>query len=342
MPLFVKARSFLRNLFSSRRVEADLDEEVHSHLEMLVEENIRAGMPPKEAKRAARIELGGIEQVKEQVRETRIGNWIPSVVSDGRYGLRQLRKNPGFTAVAILTLALGIGANTAIFSHVNALILRPVSLPNLDRVVAVWETVPKQDAYSVSAAPANFHDWTEQSKSFEYLAAIRGWDANLNEEGVAERIEGYQVSSNFFPLLGVPAELGRLVSSVDFQHGTATVVVLSHGFWQHHLAGDQNVVGKALLLNGRKFSIVGVAGSDVDFPAGAQLWTPFDLHAVESTDRESHSLRVLGRLNKDASVTSASADLQAVAGRLAQQFPSTNARHGVRVIRLDEDANTRT
>src|SRR5439155_17855028 len=177
MPLFVKAGSFLRNLFSSRRVEADLDEEVHSHLEMLVEENIRAGMPPKEAKRAARIELGGIEQVKEQVRETRIGNWIPSVVSDARYGLRQLRKNPGFTAVAILTLALGIGANTAIFSHVNALILRPFSLPNLDRVVAVWETLPKQDAYSVSAAPANFHDCTEQSKSFEYLAAILGLDA---------------------------------------------------------------------------------------------------------------------------------------------------------------------
>ncbi len=342
MSLFLKARSFLRNLFSSRRAEADLDEEVHSHLEMLVEENIRAGMPPKEAQRAARIELGGIEQVKQQVREKRIGNWTHSVISDCRYGLRQLRKTPGFTAVTILTLALGIGANTAIFSHVNALVLRPFSFPDLDRVVAIWETVPKQDAYSVSAAPANFHDWAEQNKSFEYLAATRGWDANLTGEGVAERVEGYQVTSDFFPLLGVPAELGRLVTSVDFQHGAATVVVLSHGFWQRHLAGDRNAVGKNLLLNGRKFTIVGVAASDLDYPTGAQLWTPLDLLSIESSDRETHSLRVLGRLGKDASATSATANLQAIAGRLAQEFPDTNRDHGVRVIRLAEDATTGT
>src|SRR4030095_12448595 len=231
MPLVVKVRSFLRNLFSSRRVEADLDEEVRSHLEMLVEENLRAGMTKAEALRAARIELGGIDQLKEQVREKQIGNWLHSIVSDCRYGIRQLRKSPASTAVAILTLALGIGSTTAIFSHVNALVLRPFSLPDLDRVVAIWETVPRQDAYSVSVAPANFHDWTEQSKSFEYLAAARGWDANLTGEGLAERVEGYQVSSNFFSLLGVPAELGRLVTGIDFQHGAETVVVLSHGFW---------------------------------------------------------------------------------------------------------------
>jgi len=342
MPLFVKVRSFLRNLFSPHRVEVDLDEEVRSHVEMLVDENIRAGMTKTEALRAARIELGGIDQVKEQVHEKQIGNWLHSIVSDCRYGIRQLRKNPGFTAVAILTLALGIGSTTAIFSHVNALVLRPFSLPDLDRVVAIWETVPKQDAYNVSVAPGNFHDWTEQSKSFEYLAAARGWDANLTGEGLAERVEGYQVSSNFFAVLGVPVEHGRLVAGTDFQHGAETVVVLSHGFWQRRLASDRNAVGKNLLLNGRKFTIVGVAGPDLDFPTGAQLWTPFDLHSVESTDRETHSLLVLGRLNSSASVSTATADLQAVAGRLAQQFPTTNAGHGVRVIRLAEDATSGT
>ncbi len=266
MPLFVTVRSFLRNLFLSRRVEADLDQEIQSHLEMLAEENIRAGMAPKEAQRAAQIELGGIEQVKEEVRDVGIGNWLHGVISDFRYGVRRLRKNPVFAVVSVLTLALGIGATTAIFSHVNALILRPYSLPDLDRVVAVWETVPKQDAYSISAAPSNFHDWMEQSKSFEYLAATGGWDANLTGEGVAERVEGYRVTSDFFTLLGVPAELGRQISSIDFQQGASTVVVLSHGFWLHHLGADRSVIGKDLLLNGRKFTIVGIAGPDLDSP----------------------------------------------------------------------------
>src|SRR5205823_14646764 len=135
MPLFVKARSFLRNLFSTRRVEADLDQEVHAHLELLTEENMRAGVPPQEAQRAARIELGGIEQVKEQVRQERIGNWLYSVLSDCRYGARQLRKNPSFTAIAVLTLALGIGANTAIFSVIENSLLHPVPWKDPDRIV---------------------------------------------------------------------------------------------------------------------------------------------------------------------------------------------------------------
>jgi hypothetical protein len=134
MPLFVKARSLLRNLFLSRRVEVDLDQEVRSHLETLTEENIRAGMPPREAQRAARIELGGIEQLKEQVREERIGNWLHSVMSDCRFGVRQFRKNPGFTSVAILSLALGIGANTAIFSLIDQVVLRWLPIKNPEQL----------------------------------------------------------------------------------------------------------------------------------------------------------------------------------------------------------------
>src|SRR5271167_2988674 len=141
MRLFVKARSVLRNLSMSRRLEADLDQEVHSHLELLIEENIRAGMSPKEAQRAARIELGGIEQVKEQVREKRLGNWIPSVFSDCRYGVRQLRKNSGFTVTVIITLALSIGANTAIFSMVNALMLESLPYSHPERMGTIYTRI---------------------------------------------------------------------------------------------------------------------------------------------------------------------------------------------------------
>src|SRR3989442_14421507 len=156
MPLFVKARSFLRNLVFSHRVELDLDQEVRAHLEMLIAENIRAGMPPKEAERAARIELGGIEQVKEQVREERVGNWLHSVLSDCRYGLRQLRKNPGATAVMVFTLALAIGATTAIFSVVYGVLLRPLPYTDSNRIMAVFE-VNSEGRWAHLADP-NFDD----------------------------------------------------------------------------------------------------------------------------------------------------------------------------------------
>ncbi|MBZ5654976.1 MAG: ABC transporter permease [Acidobacteriia bacterium] len=260
------------------------------------------------------------------------------LLQDFRYGLRMLRKSPGFTALAVITLALGIGANTSIFSNVNALVLRPFAFLDLDRIVAVWETVPKQDATSVKAAPANFLDWTEQSKSFEYLAATHGWDANLTGGGLAERVEGYQVTADFFALSGIPPQLGRQIARVDYEHGTAPVVVLSHGFWQRHLGSDPNIVGKSLLLNGQKFTVIGVSAADLDFPAGAEIWTPLDLSSGATVDRANHYLLVLGRLKKTTSVAQAQADLQAIAGLLGHQYPSTNGGHEVRVVRLVEDA----
>ena len=258
------------------------------------------------------------------------------------YGLRMLRKSPGITILAVVTLALGIGANTAVFSNVNALVLHPFALPDLDRVVAIWETVPKQNVTTSAAAPANFRDWTEQSKSFEHLAAVHGWDANLTGDGVAERVEGYQVTPDFFALLGVAPQFGRPIGAIDFQHGINPVVVISQGFWQRHLGGDAGVVGKNLLLNGQKYTVVGIGGRDLDFPAGADIWTPLDLTSAAGGDRANHYLKVLGRLRKDVSVADAGADLQTIATRLAQQFPNTNADHSVRVVQLAEDATNGT
>ena len=168
MPLFVKVRSFLGNLFLSRRVDVDLDQEVHAHLELLIAEKIRAGMPPGKARRAAQIELGGIEQVKEQVREERLGNWLHSVLSDCRYGLRQLKKNPGATAVMVFTLALGIGATTAIFSVVYGVLLRPLPYTDANRITAIFE-VSSEGRWSHLADP-NFDDFRDQNRSFQAIA----------------------------------------------------------------------------------------------------------------------------------------------------------------------------
>jgi len=260
------------------------------------------------------------------------------LLRDVRFGIRQLKKNLGFSIVAVVTLALGIGSNTAIFSNVNALLLHPFGLFHLDRVMAVWETVPKEDATSVRVAPANFRDWTSQSTSFKHLAAVEGWNANLTGVGIAERVEGYRVTPEFFPLLDVPPSLGRNLGDVDFQHGLSPVVLLSQGFWRKNLASDPAIVGKDLQLNGEKFTVIGVAGQGADFPAGAEIWTPLDLSSNQGADRSNHFLLVVGRLNDDSSIASAGADLQAIAGRLSQQFPATNGGHGIRVVSLVEDA----
>jgi len=262
---------------------------------------------------------------------------MTGLVQDFRYALRQLRKSPGFTAVAIITLALGIGANTAIFSTVNAMLLRPFPFPHLDQIVSVWENVPKQNDYHLSAAPANFRDWREQNKVFQRLAALQGWDVNLSGGNVTQHVEGFRVTSDFFSLLGMPMHLGRSIGSADCQQGAPPVVVIGYGFWQQHLGSDLGIVGKQLLLNGEKFTVSGITSPDFDFPPGAQIWTPLNLTDKQTTDRESHSLNVIARLADGVSISDAQANLQAIAARLAQQYPNTNTGHEVSVKNTVED-----
>ena len=201
MPLLVKARSFVRNILLARRVESELDEEVRSHLEMLTEENIRAGMPAQEARRAAQIELGGIDQLKEQVHQVQAGSCLHSIASDWRYGIRQLRKNPGFAAVAILTLALGIGANTALFSVVNGVLINPLPYPHPEELISLSQKLPPFEQFAISYP--DFLDWGRMNRTFQALAAYRQHNFNLTGSGEAQRVKATQVSASFFPLLGV-------------------------------------------------------------------------------------------------------------------------------------------
>jgi putative ABC transport system permease protein len=327
----------LRSLFRRSRVEQELTEELRFHLERLIEEKVAKGMTPGEARYAALRELGGVEQIMEGCRDMRRVNYIETLFQDLRYGLRMLAKNPGFTAVAVLTLALGIGSNTGMFSTINAMLLRPFAFKDLDRAVAVWETVPKQDRQHLSVAPANFRDWNEQSRGFDLLAAARGWDVNLTGKDVAERVEGFQVTASFFPLLGIPAQLGRSVAADNFGTGRNSVVVLSHGFWQRHLGTDPAVLGRNVLLNGQKFTVIGIMPPDFDFPVGAEAWAPLDFTVSEQADRTDHSLMVIGRLKSGVSASKAQADLEPIADRLGREYPQTNAGHGVRVVGLVDD-----
>ena len=262
---------------------------------------------------------------------------MSTLFRDVRFGIRMLAKSPGFTAVAVIALALGIGANTVMFSSVNGMLLHPFLFKDLHRIVDVWETAPKQHEYQIKVAPADLRDWTEQNKSFEMLAASHRWDVNLTGVGVAERVEGYQVTSGFFSLLGMAPQLGRAINAGDFEPRHASVVVLSNGFWQRHLGADPAIVGKSLHLNGQAHTVIGIMPADFDFPVGGEAWAPLDLGPAQNSDRASHYLEVIGRLKSGSTMAQAEADLQTISGRLAQQYPATNAGHSVRVLGLVED-----
>jgi predicted permease len=313
MPVFVKARRFLRNLFSSRRVDIDLDQEVHTHLEMLTDENIRAGMPPEEAQRAARIELGGIEQVKEQVREERLGNWLHSVLSDCRYGLRQLRKNPGVTAVMVFTLALGIGATTAIFSVVYGVLLRPLLYTDSNRIMAVFE-VNSEGRWAHLADP-NFDDFRDQNRSFQAIAKYNDYVVSVSGASQPTRTTVAHVSPDFLKVFGVQPILGRDFSAGDAKKGAGPTVLVSYGYWRQDLGSPRDLSQSHLKIDGAVFSVIGVLPAGFRFPADVDLWLPADLDG-ENRSRTSHNYNAVGRLRDGVTVEQANRDISAIARRI--------------------------
>jgi putative ABC transport system permease protein len=313
MPLFVNVRSFLRNLFLSRRVEVDLDQEVHSHLEMLTEENIRAGMPPEEARRAARLELGGVEQVKEQVREERIGNWLHSVLSDCRYGLRQLRKNPGATAVMVSTLALAMGATTAIFSVVYGVLLRPLPYPDSNRIMAIFEVTSKGRPSRL--ADPNFDDFRNQSRSFQAIAKYNDNIASVSGVSQPTRTTVAGVSPDFLKVFGIQPILGRDFSANDAKKGAGPTVLVSYGYWRQYLGSPRDLSQSHLKIDGAVYSVIGVLPAGFRFPADVDLWLPADLDG-ENPSRTSHNYYAVGRLRDGVTVEQADRDISAIARRI--------------------------
>jgi putative ABC transport system permease protein len=321
MSLLVKTRSFLRNLFSTRRVEADLDVEVHSHPGMLTEESIRAGMSPEDARRAARIELGGIEQVKEEVRDARIGNWLRSVLSDCRYGLRQLRKNPGATAVMIFTLALAIGATTAIFSVVYGVLLRPLPYTDASRIMAVFE-VNSQGGWSRLADP-NFDDFRDQNRSLQAIAKYNDYVVSVSGAAQPSRTAVAYVSPDFLKVFGVQPILGRDFTASDAKKGAGPTVLVSYGYWRQELGAPRDFSQSHLKIDGAVYSVIGVLPAGFRFPADADLWLPADLEG-ENTSRTSHNYSAVGRLRDGVTVEQANRDISAIARRIHETSSEQN------------------
>ena len=325
MPFLVKARNLLRNLFFSPAVEADLHDEVHSHLQLLAHENLRAGMSPEEAQRAARIELGGLEQVKEQVREQRLGNWLQSVYADCRFALRQLRKNPGFTLIAILTLALGIGANAALFTVVESVLLRPLPYAQSERLMFI---APKADKLQFwNTAWLNYRDIRDQSHSFQALGAYTQDVAVIQTNDASTAASAVHVTSSIFPMLGVPPLLGRVFTEAEGQPGGPAVVILSEGLWRDTFKADPGIVGRAVRIGGVPHTVVGVMPRVMRFPeeAGADfqkgLWLPLQPTPEMLKDRGDNFTEVVGQLRPGVTAKQAQAELDIIAQRIHRESP---------------------
>ena len=319
--------------------DADLDAELRAHLEALTQENIRRGMPAEEARYAARREFGGVERAKELYRAQRGLPFLETLLQDLRFGARLLAKNPGFTCVAVLTLALGIGANTAIFSVVQGVLLQPPPFPHAEQLVMVWEDVhlPNYQNDQNTPAPGNFADWKERNSAFSGMAAIgyRSW--NLSGDGEPLRIEGEAFSSDIFSVLQTYPILGRAFTAADDGPGAARVAILGYGLWRSRFAADPGVVGRSILLDQEAYSVIGVMPAGFRFPdPDDQLYVPLSLTAAQAANHGSHYLRVVARLKTNLTPGQAQSDLAVIAKEVAAQHPDTNTGVGVRVIGLRE------
>jgi predicted permease len=257
---------------------------------------------------------------------------------DMRYGARMLLKAPGFAFVAVVTLALGIGANTAIFSVVNAVLLRPLPFQNPERLMTVWENNLKQGQDHQAVGGANFTDWKNQNRVFESLAAYFNWNYNLTGGDEPQRLRAVVVSGEFFQTLGVEAAAGRALTPDDDQEGKDDVIVLSHAFWQNRFGASPEIIGQTVMLNGRGHTVVGVMPPSFNFPdERVEIWRPMAMSAAQTQNRQGKWLSVIGRLQAGVSTEQASAEMDAIAQRLEQQYPDANAGFGVRLVPLHEE-----
>ncbi|MEN3332202.1 MAG: putative transport system permease protein [Blastocatellia bacterium] len=331
----------LRSLLRRGRVEQELDEELRYHLERQIEENLGKGMTAAEARYAALRAMGGIEQQKEECRDMRRVHFIEDLMQDLRYGLRVLAKSPVFTAVAVLTLALGIGANTAIFSVVNELLLRPLPFRDAERLVTLWEVSP-EGRHQNTTSRANFRAWREQSTTFEGMAAFSDQRLNLTGDREPEEVSVQLATPELFQVLGVEPLLGRTLNEDDGRARSAGVV-LAYGIWQRRFGGDPEIVGKPITLNGMPFNIVGVmpAGFQWHIRGRSGTGKPAEMWAVLVMPTEGPAtlgrfLSVVARLKPGVSREQGEAEIKAIEARLGQDAPQYNRGYGAEAIPLRE------
>ena len=321
---------------SRKRKDSELEAEIQNHIELSIQERIERGASPEEARAEALREFGNIALVQEVTREMWSWAFLGRLAQDVRFGLRMLRKSPGFSLVVILTLALGIGATTAIFSVVYGVVLRPLRFGDSERLVAIWTHTPQVSRLPLAAA--DYVDIKQQTSVFEDIAILRATlNYNLSGQGEPEWLQGSGIPANLFPLLKVEPLLGRGFTAEENQPGGDHEVILSHALWQRRYGGDRNIIGKNILLENVPYTVVGVMGPSFQYPSrDIQIWTPLTINPTNFQTRTGYAHLAVARLRPGVTVGQAQNELTTIAARLAQQYPvNKTVSFGVTPLRED-------
>jgi putative ABC transport system permease protein len=303
----------LLNLLRRGAVERALDDELHAALDLLTREKLSAGLPHSEARRRALLELGGLEQVKEECRDARAGAWLDTLVQDLRYSVRVLRRSPGFAVAAALTLALGIGGATAVFSIVNAVVLRPLPYRDPGRLLALVGIDPRMPGMQLGVTPGSYTELRRRARSLSPMAALRpGRKVRIIGQAETTQATGALATADFFELMGVPPVLGRTFGPHDARPGSAPVAVIGYGLWQRVFGGDSRALGRTLILDETAVPIVGVMPASFAQPAECEAWISSDLDSAGSTDFRGGDLTILGRLRPGVSQDQGNSELRAL------------------------------
>lgn len=329
------AAARLRGLFERNRLERELDDEVRFHLQMQIEDNLKAGMHPAEARYAALRSFGGIEPMKESYRERSAFALLETTAQDIRYALRTLRKSPGFTTTSVAVLALAIGANTAMFSVLNAVLLRPLPYKSPEQLVMLWSENPSQNLREGRTAYWNVEQWRSQNKSFVDMAFFDGVSATLTTADRAEKISVLRTSPNLFPLLGVPPLHGRIFTAEETEQ-RQRLALISHRFWQIRFGGSFDAIGASIHLDGAPSRIVGILPADFRF-GDEDVWEPYTMYPDWEAVRRGRGAgfwAVIARLRPNVALEQAQAEMNVIARRLDKQLPLAQRNRGISVMPL--------
>src|SRR5436190_1072910 len=337
MPNFVsRIRALCRNLFRRTAVEQELSAELAQAFEFLVETKIRDGTSTSEARRLAAIELGGVEQLKEQVRQSRAGYNLEGLFRDVRFGFRRLVKTPGFAVVAVATLALGIGANTAIFSLVDGVLLRPLPFPDAERIIYIEGKNPAAGITESNTSFLDFTDWSQQTDLFASTAAYWTGEAHLGADGAEpERVPRAGVTAGFFSVLGVQPVLGRTFVRDDDKGWPQTVAIISHGLWKRRFGSDPAIIGKQVQMSSMPLTIIGIMPPGFEYPEQTQIWVPTAVN-LSQEPRDNRVWSAIARLNPGIDLKQAQTHLSAISAQLDKQFHQTNNGWDVNLSPLQE------